>query len=53
MLVAEHELQDAGELVEVLAGVEQVHDLGGFGNLTVAMFQIQAAPSPVIVNWRT
>jgi len=31
MLVAEHELQDAGELVEVLAGVEQVHDLGGFG----------------------
>ena len=28
--VAEHELQEAGEVVQVLAGVEQVDDLGGF-----------------------
>ena len=32
-LVAEHELQEAGEVVQVLAGVEQVHDLGGLGEL--------------------
>ena len=31
--VAEHELQEAGEVVQVLAGVEQVHDLGGLGEL--------------------
>ena len=30
-LVAEHELQDAGELVQVLAGMVEVHDLGGLG----------------------
>jgi hypothetical protein len=28
--LAEYELQDLGEVVEVLAGVEQVHDLRGF-----------------------
>jgi hypothetical protein len=31
VLVAEHELQDAGELVQVLAGVVQIDDLGGLG----------------------
>jgi hypothetical protein len=31
VLVAEHELQDAGELVQVLAGVVEVDDLGGLG----------------------
>jgi len=38
--------------VQVLAGVEQVDDLGGLGKMRVAMPQIQAAPSPMIVNWR-
>ena len=51
--VQQHELQEAGEVVQVLAGVEQVDDLGGLGNLSVAMFQIQAAPSPRMVSWRT
>jgi len=37
----------------VLAGVEQVDDLGCEGNFPAAMFQIQAAPSPGMVNWRT
>jgi hypothetical protein len=37
----------------VLADMEQVNDLGGPGNIAVAMFQIQAAPSPRIVSWRT
>jgi hypothetical protein len=31
--VAEHELELAGEVVDVLAGVEQIHDLGGLGEL--------------------
>ena len=45
VLVAEHELQDVGELVHVLAGVVEVHDLGGLGNLAVAMLgQISKAP---------
>ena len=39
--------------MQVLAGVVQVHDLGGLGELAVAMFQIQAAPSPRMVSWRT
>jgi hypothetical protein len=39
--------------VQVLAGVVEVHDLGGPGNLSVAMPQIQAAPSPRMVSWRT
>jgi len=39
--------------VEVLAGVVQVDDLGGSGNFAVAMPQIQAAPSPRMVSWRT
>ena len=51
-LVAEHELQDAGEVVEVPAGMPDTGDLGGLGNLPVAMSQIQAAPSPTMVNWR-
>jgi hypothetical protein len=33
VLVAEHELQDAGELVQVLAGVVEIDDLGGLGEL--------------------
>jgi hypothetical protein len=32
-LVAEHELQDAGEVVEVLAGMPDIDDLGGLGEL--------------------
>ena len=32
-LVAEHELQDAGEVVEVLAGMPDTGDLGGLGEL--------------------
>src|SRR5208283_1475755 len=31
--VQQHELQLAGEVVDVLAGVEQVHDLGGLREL--------------------
>src|SRR6202000_3057572 len=31
--VQEHELELAGEVVDVLAGVEQVHNLGGPGKL--------------------
>jgi hypothetical protein len=33
LMVAQHELQLAGEVVQVLAGVEQVHDLGGLREL--------------------
>ena len=33
LAVEQHELQAAGEVVQVLAGVEQVHDLGGLGEL--------------------
>jgi hypothetical protein len=33
LAVAQHELQLAGEVVQVLAGVEQVHDPGGPGKL--------------------
>ena len=36
----------------MLAGVEQVCGLAS-GNFAVAMFQIQAAPSPGMVSWRT
>jgi hypothetical protein len=32
-VVQEHELQEAGEVVQVLAGVVEVDDLGGFGEL--------------------
>jgi hypothetical protein len=32
-VVAEHELQQPGHLVPVLAGAEQIGDLGGFGEL--------------------
>ena len=38
--VQEHELEEAGEVVQVLAGMVQVHDLGGFGEFAVAIFQI-------------
>jgi len=31
VLVAEHEFQEASEVVQVLAGVVEVNDLGGFG----------------------
>jgi len=31
--VQEHELQEAGEVVQVLAGVVEIDDLGGFGEL--------------------
>ena len=37
----------------MLAGVVQVHDLRGLGELVAAMFQIQAAPSPRMVSCRT
>ena len=33
LMVQQHELQRAGEVVQVLAGVEQVHDLGGLREL--------------------
>jgi hypothetical protein len=33
LAVAQHELEPAGEVVQVLAGVEQVDDLGGLGEL--------------------
>ena len=32
-MVAEHELQQPGQLVQVLAGVIEVNDLGGFGEV--------------------
>ncbi len=32
-VVAEHEFQESGQLVQVLAGVVQVDDLGGFGEV--------------------
>jgi hypothetical protein len=53
LVVAQHELQGPGKAVEVLAGVVEVDDLGGLGDLLVAMPQIQAAPSPMMVSWRT
>ncbi|HYZ56299.1 MAG TPA: hypothetical protein VE733_22750, partial [Streptosporangiaceae bacterium] len=31
--IAEHELQRPGQAVQVLAGVVEVHDLGGLGEL--------------------
>ena len=37
----------------MLAGVEQVHDLGGPGELVGGDAQIQAAPSTMTVIWRT
>ena len=33
LVVEQHELQGAGEVVEVLAGVVEVDDLGGLGEL--------------------
>jgi hypothetical protein len=53
VLVAEPEGERLAQVVQVLAGVEQVHDLGGFGNFAVARFQIQCSPSPRMVSWRT
>ena len=53
LAVQQHELQQAGEVVQVLAGVDRSTIWVAPGNLAPAMFQIQAAPSPRIVNWRT
>ena len=39
--------------MQVLTRMEQSTIWVASGNLLLAMFQIQAAPSPMIVNWRT
>jgi hypothetical protein len=39
--VQQHELQEAREVVQVLAGVVLVHDAGGFRNLAATVFQIR------------
>ncbi len=37
VLVAEHEGEQLAEVVQVLAGVVQVHDLGGFGEMLAGL----------------
>jgi len=46
LAVQQHELQEAGEVVDVLAGVVEVHDLGGLGELGGG-----DAPDLVPVTW--
>jgi hypothetical protein len=50
---AEHEFQQPGQVVQVLAGVVEAGDLGGFGECRPARFQIRTAPSPRTGSWRT
>ncbi|MGO9726836.1 MAG: hypothetical protein ACLPN6_16045 [Streptosporangiaceae bacterium] len=52
-LVAEDEFQLAGEVVEVLAGVEQAGDLGGLGEFRGGDAPDPGRASPRMVSWRT
>jgi hypothetical protein len=53
VLVAEHEGEQLAQVVQVLAGVEQSTIWVASGKCWPARFQIQTAPSPRMVSWRT
>ena len=53
LVVQQHELQPAGKVVDVLAGMVKVGDLGRLRELGGGDARIQAAPSPMMVSWRT
>jgi len=53
VLVAEHEFQEASEVVQVLAGVVEVNDLGGFGESAGGDVPDPGGAVAQMVSWRT
>jgi len=47
---AEHELQQPGQVVQVLAGVEQIDDLGGFVEVPAGEVP-DLVPVPCLSRW--
>jgi hypothetical protein len=50
--VAEHESDEPGGVVEVLAGVVEIDDLGGGGEAVPGEAPDPGAPSPSMTSWR-